>query len=164
MRRILIINTVNFYRQGISSVIMNYYRVINHDKYKIDFVANGYMDSLYRKEIESVGGKIFVLERDKTAGYFRKLVSLIKENKLAAAKFAGCETRIAHSHNTTCTHLKAHKFLKPFFDLLVTDQLACSEEAGVWLFGKKKFKVINNAVNPDDYRYDPVKRSLIRHE
>ena len=180
MRRILIINTVNFYRQGISSVIMNYYRVINHDKYKIDFVANGYMDSLYRKEIESVGGKIFVLERDKTACYFRKLVSLIKENKydavhvngnsatmaieLAAAKFAGCETRIAHSHNTTCTHLKAHKFLKPFFDLLVTDQLACSEEAGVWLFGKKKFKVINNAVNPDDYRYDPVKRSLIRHE
>ena len=32
-----------------------------------------------------------------------------------AAALAGVKVRIAHSHNTTCTHMKAHRILYPFF-------------------------------------------------
>ncbi len=180
MRRILVINTVKFYRQGISSVIMNYYRFLNHDKYHIDFVANEYIDPLFKQEIEGKGGKIFILNRMTTFSYFRNLTSIIKKEKydivhvngnsatmaieLIAAKMAGTKTRIAHSHNTTCMHMKAHRLLSPLFNRAYTDQLACSEEAGRWLFPRKKFTIINNSLNPDDYRYDMVKRSLIRHK
>ena len=174
------INTVRFYRQGISSVIMNYYRLLNHDKYHIDFVVNEYIDPLFRKEIEANGGEIFELKRNRTFEYFRKLLAIIKEKKydivhvhgnsatmaveLLAARIAGCSRRIAHSHNTTCMHMRVHRMLKPVFDMMYTEQLACSDEAGNWLFPGKKFTVINNSLNPDDYRYDMVKRSLIRHK
>ncbi|MCR4743598.1 MAG: glycosyltransferase family 1 protein [Lachnospiraceae bacterium] len=180
MRRILVINTVKFYRQGISSVIMNYYRFLNLDKYHIDFVANEYIDPSFKNEIEERGGKIFVLNRNKTFSYFRNLTAIIKDNKydivhvhgnsatmaveLTAAKYAGCSIRIAHSHNTTCMHMKAHRLLKPLFDRMCTEQLACSEDAGKWLFSKKRFTVINNSMDPDNYRFDMVKRSLIRHK
>ena len=179
-RKILIINTVEFYRQGISSVIMNYFRAINHEKYQIDIVANSYIDEGFRREIESFAGKIFVIERDRTPGYFLKLMKIIKENaydivhvngssatmaiELTAAFLAGCKVRIAHSHNTTCIHMKAHRALKPLFNLMCTGRLACSEGAGKWLFPGKDFSIINNAMDTENYRFDPAGRSMVRHK
>ena len=73
--------------------------------------------------------------------------------ELMAAKFAGIKKRIAHSHNTTCSHPKIDKILRPLFYKLCNERLACGEEAGIWMFNRKKFVVINNGIDTETYRF-----------
>jgi len=44
---------------GISSVVMNWYRNINHDVYQFDFVV--FNEGILREEIGSLGGNIYLL-------------------------------------------------------------------------------------------------------
>jgi len=43
-------------------------------------------------------------------------------------------------------------------------RMACSEEAGKSMYGNKKFVVLNNAINPLDYKYDNTVRDKFRKE
>ncbi|WP_298998229.1 glycosyltransferase family 1 protein [Flagellimonas sp. S174] len=92
-----------------------------------------------------------------------------------------CKYRIAHSH----TSLDAHSILKGssstgmklknlFLHSIrrlrlpgryATHYFACGEKAGRWLFGnKKKIKVVNNAINPSTFVYDPDKSAERKKE
>ena len=72
--------------------------------------------------------------------------------------------RIAHSHNTGFqTHNKIKIFvgnsMKKNLNKNATHYLACSELAGNWLFGNSKdVRIIRNAVNLDQYKFDMKKR------
>lgn len=111
-------------------------------------------------------------------GYFSKLLTYLRKNnfdlvhvhgssslmalELLAAKLAGVDVRIAHSHNTTCDHKFLHKLLRPLFLRSYTQALACSQAAGEWLFLANDFKVIYNGVDLQRFQFSERQRSAIR--
>lgn len=98
--------------------------------------------------------------RTQTISYFLKLTTFIKRNhidvvhahgnsgtlsiEMLASWIGGCKKRIAHSHNTKCDQVKADKILRPIFNVLYTDAIACGWDAGRWLFGNRPFTVLPN--------------------
>lgn len=91
---------------------------------------------------------------------------------LKKAKKYGIKTRIAHSHNIDFqTKNIIKKIIGNIFKInlriYATDYYACSKLAGEWLFGKnivksKKFKVINNAIDYNKFKFNKSTRKKIR--
>lgn len=107
-----------------------------------------------------------------------KVVHLHSSSKnymiLKYAKKYKIPVRIAHSHTIdfqTKNPLKkiVGNFLKPKIIKYSTDYFACSKIAGEWLFGKKivtssKFKVIHNAINYDNFKFNIDNRKKYREK
>ena len=90
---------------------------------------------------------------------------------LCAAKIANVKIRIAHSHSSAGSNeLKRNiikYILRPFSKIFPTNFLACSEFAGIWLFGKNfmntgEVKVLNNAIDTSKFSYNVEIRDKIR--
>lgn len=84
--------------------------------------------------------------------------------EIIEAKRCGVAMRIAHSHNTMCTHRFANSLLGPFFQKGITDRFACGVDAGKWLFGSKQFTVIPNGKNLSQFSYSSKAREVVRGE
>lgn len=75
---------------------------------------------------------------------------------LSIAKKCGIKNRIAHSHTTRYQAQRGLKKIigrwsKKKIHKIATIRLACSEKAGKWLFKEDSFKVINNAIDLNNY-------------
>jgi glycosyltransferase involved in cell wall biosynthesis len=57
-----------------------------------------------------------------------------------------------------------HKIFKPFIGLLADYRFACSEDAGVHMYGKMKVEILSNATDLGKYRFDQAKREEKRNE
>lgn len=100
----------------------------------------------------------------------------LKFVELAIAKKAGVKKRVCHSHNSAIdtTNIKGkisyyvHILFRPLIIKYATDYLACSEEAGKWLYGEKapnnKVIIINNGIDSDYYSFDCDTRKRIRQD
>lgn len=179
---ILIIATTKFELDGITNVIMNYYRAMDKKDMKIDFVVPNKVNDRLKCEIENNGGKIYQIEmRNRNPfKYIWKLSKLIKKGKydivhvhgnsctlaveMYAAKIGGAKVRIPHSHNSTCDHKIIHRILRRVFDYNYTHAFACGEKAGKWLYNEKPFIVINNGINVNQYIYDAKIREEYRRK
>lgn len=91
-----------------------------------------------------------------------------------------CKVRIGHSHTSINPLAVFHIYKKnieskiAFKNLFLhsirkltgkyaTHYFACGEKAGQWLFGKKrKIRIINNAINSDEFIYDKNKSEEIK--
>lgn len=85
---------------------------------------------------------------------------IVSIDLLKFAKRAGVPVRIIHAHST------ANQFkLKPFHYItqmynrknisnIATELFACSDEAGNWMFERKKFTVIRNGIDLEKYLYN----------
>lgn len=80
------------------------------------------------------------------------------------SKRCGVGVRIAHSHNTMCTHRLANRLLDPLFQNGITDRFACGVDAGKWLFGSRQFTVIPNGKYLSDFSYSSTARETARKE
>ena len=179
---------VNYKMQcaGIESFIMNMYRNIDRSKVQFDFLVHYRAPQFYDKEIEKLGGKIYrlsVREDNNFIKYFRDLKIFFEEHPeykivhghmesfgvfyLRAAKLAGIPTRIAHSHIAQKNDgLKgtAKHILNRFYRTYATDLFACSDEAGKFLFGNRKYTVFNNAIDTKKFVFSPEERKRVRAE
>ena len=63
--RILIINTSLTGKNGISNVIFNYLRVVDHNVITFDYITKKEPEKFYIEEVERYGGHVYVLPRDK---------------------------------------------------------------------------------------------------
>ena len=174
---------------GVESVIMNYYRHLDHSKIQFDFICDEDSTRIPYDEIKKLGGRVFLVPKyQKLPKYLKALEKIFKENQyrivhsnintlsvfpLYAAKKAGVPIRISHSHSTS--NPKEWKrnliknILRPFSKRYATDYFACSELAGRYLFGNKIFdrgevKIIHNAIDIDKFRFDEVARKKLRKE
>ena len=174
---------------GVESVIMNYYRHLDHSKIQFDFICDEDSTRIPYDEIKKLGGRIFLVPKyQNLPKYLKALGKLFKENQyrivhsnintlsvfpLYAAKKAGVPIRISHSHSTS--NPKEWKrnliknILRPFSKRYATDYFACSELAGRYLFGNKTFdrgevKIIHNAIDIDKFRFDEEARKKLRKE
>lgn len=182
MTKVLIISTVGLIYDGITSVIVSNLQEMSLKELDIYVAATIDMKPGIKKQIENCGCKIVGLpnRRIETLKYFFALISFLKSNhidilhahgnsgtlaiEMLAGFLGGCRKRIAHSHNTKCDQVKADRALRPIFNLLYTDGLACGEAAGKWLFGSKRFDVITNGRNVEKYAFDMYKRNTIREQ
>ena len=174
---------------GVESVIMNYYRHLDHSKIQFDFICDEDSTRIPYDEIKKLGGRVFLVPKyQKLPKYLKALEKIFKENQyrivhsnintlsvfpLYAAKKAGVPIRISHSHSTS--NPKEWKrnliknILRPFSKRYATDYFACSELAGRYLFGNKTFdrgkvKIIHNAIDIDKFRFDEEARKKLRKE
>lgn len=74
---------------------------------------------------------------------------------------------VLHSHNSNNNlggHIGKciHYFNRFIISRLKVTRIACGNEAGCWMFGNKKFTIINNAINIDSYRFDITARDNLR--
>lgn len=159
-------------RAGTETMLMNIYRNIDREKIQFDFISYDQEEAHYDKEIKSLGGKIIKLSSTTSV---KELVNAIKENgpynvvhahtlfnsgiAMLAAKKCGIKTRIAHAHTTLDNsssmvrkiYINSMRYL---INKYSTQTLACSKEAGKYLFGERE-------INKEKYQYFP---NLINYE
>ena len=178
MVKILIINTVRFKLNGISSVIMNYYKAMDKTDLSIEMLSVDDLSEEYQALFAANSIKYYIIKRKNPLSYFFNLYKLAKEKRydivhvhgnsstmaveLLACKLAGVNVRIAHSHNTTTAHPIVHKLLYPVFKSSYTHGFACGEDAGKWLFRDNEFVEIKNGIHLQQYVFDENQRDLYR--
>lgn len=162
---------------GVETVVMNWYRRIDHSKFQFDFFVPRSYKGKYDDEIIALGGRIITIPRisDGIFEYFSKVDSLISKYGpynaahihaihsgiiplLAIKKAAKCPV-IYHAHSTNnavFTRLPFFKssiericrrFIKKYADL----KLACGEDAGKFVFGDSNFTIMKNAIDLSYY-------------
>lgn len=157
---------------GTETMLMNVLRNIDKEKYEIHFIENVSEKCWYDDEIISLGGKIIKVKSKKSNifEYTKELIQIFQKNRynvvhshtylhsgiiMYAAKKAGVDIRISHSHSNMNT-IK-HSFIYRIKKLLMTSLIlkysnkyvACSKEAGISLFGKefeKKGIILHNPI------------------
>lgn len=153
-------------RAGTETMLMNVYRNIDRNKVQFDFISYSKQDADYDEEIISLGGKVIKLSKSQSV---KEIYDVIKKYgpydvvhshtlfhcgiATLAAKLAGVKVRISHAHTTLDrsdsiirkTYIKS---MKTIINTLSTNLLACSNEAGNYLFGGR-------GVNKSKYIYFP---------
>lgn len=192
MRPIRILQVVTIMnRGGLETMLMNYYRQMDRTKVQFDFMVHRAEEGHYDKEIIKFGGKIYHMPQIKPGNYrlyfnlldeffnnhkeYKVVHSHINENSsfvLRAAKKAGIPCRIAHSHLSDLgfdIKLPFRLYARTIMKDNPNEFFACSKNAGKWLFGNKigdskEIKVLNNAVNTSEFRFNKTLRNKIRNE
>ena len=179
--KVLIVNTTPFGPGGITTVILSYYKNMNSDM-DFDFVAiNDKMPEMYANVFKTGGSNVYCLHRKKNIfTYILGLYKLCKKNKYDVIHVHGnsgtmiiemliaymCDVpkRIAHCHNVEHGHRILNRILNPIFRKQYSVALACSQNAGIWLFGENKFTVLKNAILLNDYKFNISIRDKARKE
>jgi glycosyltransferase involved in cell wall biosynthesis len=170
---------------GVERIVYDYVNNMEKDNIIFSFI-NMYDKIYFQEKLEKIGCKIITIPNVKK-NIFKYTIFLLKifRNEqfnvvhihmlsaanilpVIVAKIAGCRNIIVHSHNSgTIGVLKnvLHKFNKIVIRFFSIDRFACSQEAGMFMFGKKKrFEIINNAINIDKFVYHEDIRKKIRKE
>lgn len=187
MKRILqMIGSLNV--GGSQTMIMNIYRNIDRTKMQFDFVLDHPKETYFAEEVKSLGAKIYTMpgfnganaaevKRDWNNFFYmhpeyKVLHSHVRSYAslyLPIAKKHGVKT-IIHSHSTSNGHGAAAMAknalqypLKKQADIL----MACSNEAGLWLFGEKAMKsdryvFMPNAVDLERFSFSEESRRQLR--
>lgn len=195
MKRILYI-TGQWANGGIEKVITSYCKHIDKQKFQIDIFTFEKEESIYTKEVEKFGVKVLCPINPIHGGYLLHNLKRIKAfldvaltkydiihyHTSFAIAYLHCyllkrKNRkikvILHSHGDNVN--APFKILKVVFNRVVQNLLsnvpdyclACSENAGKWLFSKKVIKsnryvTLMNAIEVDDYRYNIENRNEYR--
>ncbi len=165
---------------------MNIYREIDRTKFQFDFVIHTNEKCIFTEEVLSLGGRIYSCPSYKGVNhieYCRWWNAFLKKKSFALihghvrstasiylkiAKKHKVKT-ISHSHSTASgSNIKGmvKNFLQYPIRFTSDYFLACSKDAGSWLFGKKiidspKFSIINNAINTESFIFnEDIRREL----
>lgn len=170
---------------GTQALLMNLYRNIDRSKLQFDFLVEYTEKQFYDDEIESLGGRIYrssIREDFNLPRFNRFLKTFFEEHDeydivhchtysigyfvLKAADNAGVSIRIAHSHNNRMgghgVCLKA--IMRSLFSIHANQFMACSDEAGRFLFGNRDFTVVKNAIDVDKFAFDKSIRADVRRD
>lgn len=174
---------------GAETMIMNLYRCIDRSKVQFDFLVHkGYVGK-YEREIETLGGKIYRIDKYWVRNYFSYVKQLNEhftahpEHKivhchigsaasvcLSVAKKYGAFT-IAHSHSTRDTIKDLHSrlwLLNSYPTRFIADHFfACSQEAAIDRFGRKiaesdKCDILYNGIDCDRFAFNQHNRDTVR--
>lgn len=172
---------------GIESYCMNYYRNMSENIH-IDFATHNIIDDLYKSEIESKGGKVYLFSPLNIKHIIKSILQIkhffeehndeydiIHCNMANAAIFYfyyakkhGVQLRILHSHQNNYADKISHKLRNiPLIYLgnkYATVRIACSKIAGDFLFKRQEYIIVNNAINLEKYKYNKIIRKELREK
>lgn len=175
---------------GTETMLMNLYRKVNKD-ISFHFISYYEKEAYYDKEIEVLGGKIIRIDSSSKIGIIasiKELCKVIRENgtydaihahtlfncgiAMIAAKRCGINVRVSHAHTNLDNNVSFLRkiyiaSMREIIKLFSTDYLACSDDAGKYLFGQGIIKNKNYIKLPNyiDYlRFLNCKESNIRKD
>lgn len=163
---------------GAESRMMDVYRKIDREKYIFDFLCMQQGEQYYEPEIRSAGGRIVKIDPPRVSGAyanFRTIRKVLRDGHydavhahtsfhcgvvMLAAWLEKVPVRISHarttgSKNNSLKNKTALVIGRAFISLFATVRLAVSKEAGNYIFGKKPFTVLPNAVDCEKYLLTP---------
>lgn len=168
-------------RGGDTTVVLDVMKQMDPSEFQVDFMTHDRADMEVVEQLRKEGHKVYVLPGDvRKAGpvrYYKMVKKILKDAPekydiihthtsmqsgvaLMAAKHAGINKRICHSH-TSAIQNKTSKLnkllLTPIFRYLYMTYgnvfVGCSKMAGDFLFGKKvPYKLIYNGVDTEAFR------------
>ena len=174
--------TNHFGITGIGTVMMNYCKALDKDKYDLTILAGQPISEKYAKECKEYGIHLIALpsRHGESLKHYSALWKALKAGhydivhvhgsssmmaiELTIARLAGVKVRIAHSHNSTCPNYKVHKVLNPYFRKIYSKALACGKLAGDWLFGENNFEILPNGFHTENFAFSSEDRAAIRNE
>lgn len=188
MNRILhVVNTMNV--GGTETVLMNIYRRIDRLKLQFDFVVHMPEEGVYEAEIDSLGGRVFRVEKYHVKNYltyshwWRSFLAEHPEYRIVhchqgsvapvclhEVNRAG-RISIAHSHATRNPKRSLRTIVWEANSwptrLVAKNFLACSEEAGTDRFGKgvvgsSRFHVMRNGIDISRFEFNVRRRREVR--
>lgn len=173
----LVINTVPFIRDGISSLVMDYYRTLK-DRVDFDFVVNTEIVEEYKNEMLINKSEIYFIKSRKQAPikYFFFLKKILKtknydiihihgNSALMSLELLAIKEKwkiIAHGHNVSTDYPLLNKISKPYFKKNYGVGIVPSAETGEFLFENKKYHIIPNGVDLKKYAFDAKARQAVR--
>lgn len=182
MKKILVINTASSsIGNGIFSIAYSYVK-LSHDLYQYDFVFAG-RKTEEAKELLSILGVNVIYPKysrlKQPLRYKKWLTNFIKNNaydivhvhgnsatmyiEINSSRIAGVKKRIAHCHSTSCKFVFLHKLLVNSLNKELTDAVACSYEAGLWIFDDQ-FTILHNGIDSKSFCFNEKSRNTIRSE
>ena len=151
MKNILVVITTAFVPTGgLTTVMMNYYRMMNKEEVKIDFASTNNPPQVLLDEIHASGSEYYQLSDRKNVGIFFCIEEIMPSYdaihvhansamavmELQAAIWAGIKIRIIHNHSSRSQHNLLNQLFLSLYRRSFTQAVACSDEAGEWLYGK----------------------------
>ncbi len=183
MKKIKVLHVINGMGSGgAEMVIMNWLRNIDLNKFQFDFLLRS-KKNIFDTEIKKAGGNVyytssfpnhFIKNHYETKHFFEKnkydIVhvhgnALIYMTAFIQAKKNNIPVIIAHSHNTKVAkwyYTPLHIFNRMRITKYANVYLACSNDAGKWMFNNNKYKVIDNAVDQKKFSFNLIKRNELR--
>lgn len=197
MDRVLVTGGAQVGKAGVATIVYKWGQNFDGSVVTYDYLMqSGLPEAKYQEAIKQKGGIMYT--PDKPLNYIKtirwveetirkhqyKVIHINTDSAyiaaayIFAAKRAGIEKIYVHSH---CTQIDArlkvvrtikiglHIMFRPYVCQNTELFLACSELAGIWMFGKKntasrKYKTIYNGVESSTYRFDPTTRSEYRKQ
>lgn len=172
---------------GVGTFLINMLEHIDKTKFKIDFVMfNSNHKSDFIDKVQNYGSDVHCFEsylkpkyifsiKEEFESYLdnRKQYDIVHLHSpnlgifiLPIAKKKGIKSRILHSHSIKYSDNYIKSIRNHIISIpnryYITDRIACSEEAGKFLFGKEKFFVVKNGINISKYSYNEEVRKLKR--
>lgn len=175
---------------GVSTVVMNYCRNINREKFQIDFLIMKKTAESYEEELLQNGSNVFYLKNKFSLNQFILLKQEIErffvENKydivelhspnfsflfLNIAKRLDIPVRIVHTHSTMHSSNKIKNLIGIALNInlkqYANKYFSCSEKSGEYWFNKKirmttDYRVIKNAIDITKYKPDEFLRNELR--
>lgn len=187
IRILQVVNNMN--AGGIENMLMNLYRRIDRTKVQFDFLMHTSEKCIFDDEILKLGGNIYrisPIKYTKLSRHLQELDTFFKEHPYKIvhihrsvlsyfiakqAKKNNVPVRIAHSHEAHHS-IWSHKIsrvpiilaLRQVVSKPLTHRFACGIDAGKWLYGKKDFTVINNAIDVLKFIYNENIAKDVRDE
>ena len=173
-------------RGGAESMCMNLYRQMDRSRVQFDFVKHGSKIGLFEDEIRAMGGQVYEAPKYRIynhAAYCKWWIKHLRahpEHQIVHGhyftisaiyfKIAHSQGRVtvAHSHSAARAtkhwkeqiKAKLRKDIEKYADYC----LACSQDAGKWLFPNREFIVLNNAIDTKRFSYCSQDAQEVRKE
>ncbi len=177
---------------GAENVAVNFFRLVNKEKYTCDYLIYVNDKRDYEDEIKKLGGNVYCITNPHTnyCKWKKEFKEILKTkgpydivhshnlfhsgDVLKLSKRMGVKMRIAHSHTTSSS--LSLPIIKKIYDSIkrneikryATDIVACGKEAGDYLFGRKLFQekgiIINNDIDLNKFGFNNDIRKKIRKE
>lgn len=190
---VIVVNILHYVskmdRAGQETFLMNVFRNIDREKVNFGFLCTLTDAGDYDKEIKELNGEIYYAPIH-TKGHLKIIKNFWSLKKVLktltpkyqifeihtqhamdafisslAAKSAGFETVIVHSHNSsTLYHRNLHYVFRPLLSCLSITRFACSNSAGKWMYWKRKYKIIKNGIDLQKFVFSSEKRKKVRTE
>ena len=171
-------------RGGAENMIMSVYRNIDRSEMQFDFVVHLDREGDFDSEVKAMGGRIFCAPKYSGLNHFeykkwwdsffknhpeyKILHSHVRSTASIYTKIAkkyGVKT-IVHSHSTVVSGKGLSASVKSFLQRNITDNadvcLACSLQAGKWLFKNRDFIIYPNTIDSEKFIFDRQKREKLR--
>lgn len=171
---------------GKKNLVMEYYRHMDTDKVRIDFICDNDSNSIPEEEVVSLGGKVYrITPYENIFKNMKEMKKIFEQEKydvvhawdstmnlfpMIIAKQAGVKVRINESLSMANKSEKKYIIklaLKPFSSVATNYYMACGIDCGVFQFGKKaydegKIAIFKTVINTQQNAYNPELREETR--